>query len=249
MTRISVIELYGMHSPNVRKVGILLEELQLDYRLQHVAVFRGDQFEPEFLAMNPLGKVPVLVDHNRGKGKPLFESGAILLFLAETYGDFMPVDGMDRHEVMSWLMLQMANIGPMLGQYNHFQLLQGQVDPYATSRYRNQARRLYRLLDGRLADHDWIAADRYTVADIAIYPWATYLEQHGFDPKQHPNLLRWRDTIKQRPAIERSSQRFSEAFNREAEETRKAATRAQLDRFFGREQDMPEVDFSAVTRS
>lgn len=244
-----MIELYGMQSPNVRKVGIMLEELGLDYQLRHVAVFRGDQFEADFLALNPLGKVPVLVDHRRGEGKPLFESGAILFYLAETYGDFLPQEGMARHEVMSWLMVQMASIGPMFGQHNHFQLLGHQAEPYAAARYRNQARQLYRRLDERLAGRQWIAGDHYSIADMAIHPWSTYLEQHGFDPQDHPALIDWRNRISERPAVARSAERFAAAFNQASTESRRAATPEQLDRFFGREADSPVVDFMAVTKA
>lgn len=244
-----MIELYGMQSPNVRKVGILLEELGVDYDLHHVAVFRGDQFEPEFLALNPLGKVPVLVDHGRGAGKPIIESGAILFYLAETYGAFLPQAGMDRYEVMSWLMVQMAAIGPMFGQHNHFQLLGRQAEPYAAARYRNQAKRLYRQLNERLMERKWIAGDSYNIADMAIYPWSLYLERHGCDPQDHTALIRWRDEIDERPAVARSAERFAAAFDQESQATRRAATPEQLDRFFGREaDDMPPADFSGITK-
>lgn len=243
-----MIELYGMQSPNVRKVGILLEELGLDYRLHHVAVFSGDQFQPDFLAMNPLGKVPVLVDHQRGEGVPLFESGAILVYLAETYGGFLPRAGMARHQVLSWLMAQMANVGPMFGQHNHFQLLNRQAEPYAAARYRNQCRRLYSVLDGRLAERRWLAGDDYSIADIATYPWSLYLEQHGFEPADHPALCEWRTRIGERPAVSRSTARFAEAFNAPSTESRRNATQEQLDRFFGREPDSPPADFSHITK-
>ncbi len=244
-----MIELYGMQSPNVRKVGILLEELALDYRLRHVAVFSGEQFEPAFRALNPLCKVPVLVDHDRGQGQPLFESGAILFYLAETYGGFLPAEGMARHEVMSWLMVQMASIGPMFGQHNHFQLIRSQADPYAATRYRNQSKRLYRVLDDRLAEREWLAGDAYSIADVATYPWALYLEQHGFEAAEHPNLMRWRAAIADRPAVARSWSRFDEAFTAPSTESRRTATADQLDRFFGREPDSPEADFSWITRA
>jgi len=243
-----MIELHGMSSPNVRKVGILLEELGLDYALHHVAVFRGDQFNPGFLAMSPLGKVPVLIDHTRGDGRPLIESGAILFYLAETYGAFLPASGMDRYEVMSWVMVQMASIGPMFGQHNHFQLLGAQADPYASTRYRSQSQRLYRALDDRLASREWLAGGAYSIADIATYPWALYLEKHGFEPAQHPSLLRWREVIGQRDAVKRSWERFAAAFDQESQQTRRTATPAQLDRFFGRAADDPPADYSAVTR-
>ena len=244
-----MIELYGMFSPNVRKVGIMLEELGLDYELCHVAVFRNDQFEPRFLAMNPLGKVPVLVDDVGGRRMPIFESGAILLYLAETYGALLPASGAARYEVMEWLMVQMASIGPMFGQLNHFQILGAQADPYAAARYRSQSERLYRLLDERLTSRDWIAGTEYSVADIAIYPWAGYLEQHGFDPAAHPALMRWRDAIGARPAVQRMIERFAAAYTEEGERTRRASTAEQLDRFFGRDPANPPADFSSVVKA
>ena len=240
------LTLYGMGSPNVRKVGIMLEELELPYVLEHVAVFSGEQFKPDFLAMNPLGKVPVLIDP--ALGRPLFESGAILFWLAERSGAFLPAEGPNRYQVMQWLMVQMASIGPMFGQLNHFQLLPKNGDPYSHGRYKAQAERLYHVLDERLAARDWIAGEAYSIADIATYPWALYLERHGFDPAAHRALLRWRDTITARPAVVRSTARFNEAFTAVSTSTRRAATAADLDRFFGRTQDMPAADFSAVKR-
>ena len=243
-TQTQPLILYGMQSPNVRKVVILLEELELPYELRHVAVFKGEQFTPEFLAMNPLAKVPVLVDPRLGR--PLAESGAILFWLAERGGRFLPAEGPDRYEAMQWLMVQMALIGPMLGQLNHFQML-SQGNDYARGRYAAQAERLYRLLDDRLAAREWIAGDGYSIADIAIWPWATYLEQHGFDPAAHPALLRWRGAIEARPAIARAAARI-QAIAPLATETRRAATREDLDRFFGRTAAMPAADYSAVVR-
>jgi GST-like protein len=243
-----VIELHGMSSPNVRKVGILLEEFGLDYTLHHVAVFRGDQFEPSFLAMNPLAKVPVLVDRARGDGQPVIESGAILIYLAETYGGFLPPSGMGRYAVMSWVMVQMASIGPMFGQHNHFRLLGAQADPYSAARYRTQSQRLYQALEDRLRTREWLAGDAYSIADIATYPWALYLEQHGFERADYPSLLRWRETVGQRDAVRRSWERFATAFNEESQVTRRAATAEQLDRFFGRETQSPTADYSAVTK-
>ena len=242
----ATLTLYGMTSPNVRKVAIMLEELELDYVLRHVAVFGGEQFAPEFLAMNPLAKVPVLVDP--ALGRPIFESGAILFWLAERSGAFLPADGPGRYDVMQWLMVQMSLIGPMFGQLNHFQLLPGDSEPYATGRYTAQAERIYGLLNERLSEQEWIAAGAYSIADIATYPWAMYLERHGFDPAPYPALRRWCDAITARPAVARAAKRLDEAFTDIAAQTRRAASPADLDRFFGRTPSMPAIDYSRVTR-
>jgi len=236
---------YGMHSPNVRKVLIMLEELELPYELRHVGVFKGEQFTPEFLALNPLAKVPVLVDPKLGE--PLAESGAILFWLAERSGAFLPAQGPARYAVMQWLMVQMANVGPMFGQLNHFQLVGQGGEAYARGRYAAQAERLYRLLDDRLADHEWLAGEAYSIADIATHPWAHYLEQHGFDAAQHPHLARWRKAIDARPAIARVKERLAGDFLVIANEMRRSATTSDLDRFFGRTETMPPADYSAIT--
>jgi len=238
--------LYGMGSPNVRKVVIMLEELELPYELRHVAVFKGEQFSPEFLALNPLGKVPVLVDP--ALGKPLAESGAILFYLAERAGRLLPAEPPARYEVMQWLMVQMASIGPMLGQVNHFQLLPQGTEPYALGRYRAQAERLYRLLDDRLAAADWLAGGAYSIADIATYPWALYLPRHGFNATAFPALTRWCETIGARPAAQRADARMDEAFTIVSTQTRRSATPRDLDLFFGRTANVPAADYSAVTR-
>ena len=246
MSNASPLILYGMGSPNVRKVAIMLEELDLAYELRHVAVFKGEQFTPEFLAMNPLGKVPVLLDPKLGR--PLAESAAILFWLAERSGRLLPTSGPDRYEIMQWVMVQMASIGPMLGQLNHFKLLPKDSEPYAFGRYFAQAERLYRLINERLITRDWIAGDDYSIADVATYPWMLYLERHGFDATKFPAMLRWRDSITARQAVMRADQRMSEAFTAISTQTRRAATPEDLDRFFGRSQDVPSADFSSAIR-
>jgi GSH-dependent disulfide-bond oxidoreductase len=237
--------LHGMGSPNVTKVVIMLEECGLDYQLRHVAVFGQEQFSPEFLKLNPLGKVPVLEDPKLGI--PLAESGAILHYLAEREGKFLPAAQPARAEVMQWLMVQMANVGPMLGQVNHFSLVQKRGShPYAEARYLAQAEKLYRLLDDRLATHEWIAGGDYSIADMAMQPWANYLEPHGFDSAAHPHLLRWRSIVAARPAVQRALARAHEGFFVAAEQSRKAASDEDLDQFFGRAASVPPADFSSV---
>ena len=238
--------LHGMGSPNVIKVVIMLEELGLPYELRHIAVFAQEQFEPAFLALSPLGKVPALEDPRLGV--PLAESGAILFWLAEREGRFFPQEQPARAQVMQWLMVQMANVGPMLGQFTHFNLVPAGSQPYAHGRYGAIAGKLYRDLDNRLRDLAWLAGGEYSIADIATQPWAWYLERHGFDPREHPHLVEWRERIAARPAVVRALARADEAFTQVATQTRKAATDADLDTFFGRTEKVPPTDYSAIRR-
>jgi GSH-dependent disulfide-bond oxidoreductase len=229
-----MIDLYGMSSPNVRKVVILLEELDIRYRLIHVKVFREAQFDPEFLALNPLSKVPVLVDHDRqGDAGPIFESGAILIYLAETYERFMPKAGADRYEVIQWLMAQMAQIGPMFGQHNHFLSMPSEASSYAAARYREQARRLYEALDRRLRDVEWLAGNAYSIADIATFPWAAYCDRHGFSWSDFPSLERWYRRISSRDAVSCADEALLTIAEAD-KEMRRTATSQQLDRFYAR---------------
>ena len=239
--------LHGMNSPNVTKVVLMLEECGLDYDLRHVAVFKQEQFAPEFLALNPLGKVPVLQDPDAGV--TIAESGAILHYLAEREGRFLPAAQPARAEVIQWLFVQMANYGPLLGQLNHFRLvLAPGTHPYAEARYAAATERLYRLLDERLATRQWIAGGDYSIADMAMQPWANYLEPHGFDSAAHPHLVRWRAEVAARPAVSRALARAHEGFTAIAEQTRKAASGEDLDKFFGRTETVPPADFSAVVK-
>jgi GST-like protein len=238
------IVLHGVSSPNVIKVILMLEELGLDYRLNFVDVFRGGQFEGDFLSKNPLGKVPVLEDPKLGF--PLAESGAILFWLAEREGRFLPTTQPARAEVMEWLMIQMANVGPMLGQFTHFNIVPPETAPYARARYGAIAERLYRILDERLSRHAWLAGGDYSIADIATQPWAYYLERHGYDASAYPALVDWRERIQARPAAQRVGPRVEEAFSGPSSVTRKAASDADLDRFFNRTDKVPVADYSAV---
>lgn len=239
-----MITLLGVASPNVVKVAIMLEELGLPYELQHVSLFEGEQFTPEFRALNPLGKVPVLLDP--AADRPLAESGAILIWLAERHRAFLPVEGADRYEVLQWLMVQMSSIGPMLGQFTHFSLLPHGAEPYARGRYGALAERLYGLIDERVAERDWIAGDAYSIADIATLSWAEYSGRHGFSRDAYPAMTRWCDRLAARPAVARAKARIAEAFLPPAAETLKTAKESDLDRFFGRTEAMPNQDFSAA---
>lgn len=235
-----MITLYGMSSPNVRKVAIMLAEQELEYELKHVDVFRG--VSPEFLKLNPLGKAPVLVD----KGRPIIESGAILMYLAETYGGFLPKEGPERWEVIEWLMVQMGAVGPMLGQLNHFQMVAPAEASYGLARYRLQAQKLYRALDQRLADREWLAGGAYSIADMATHPWAFYLEPHGCDPAVHPNLVRWRSAIDARPAVVQAAERFNKTLGPADGQSFSQATEAQLDKFYMRPPNGPELDYKRM---
>lgn len=236
--------LHGMQSPNVIKPILMLEECGLTYELRHVAVFAGEQFDPQFLARSPLGKVPLLEDPRLGA--PLVESGAILLWLAEREGRFLPTTQPQRAQVLQWLMIQMANLGPMLGQLTHFGIVPADTAPYARARYHAIAARLYRALDTQLATHEYLAGGDYSIADMATQPWSYYLERHGFAADEYPALVRWRDAIAARPASIRALARADAAFSEVANRTRRAASDHDLDRFFSRTDQVPAADFSAV---
>lgn len=195
--------LYGMSSPNVRKILIMLEELELAYDWRHVAVFAGENLSPEFRTLNPFAKVPVLVED--AVAEPIFESGAILIYLAETYGpDLLPASGPARWETLKWLMAQVANVGPVFGNHNHFRHDPARA-PYAAERFRRTAAELYRILDRRLGERPWLAGDAYSIADIATFPWARYLHRHAMTPEELPNLAAWLARISERPAVHRAA--------------------------------------------
>jgi GST-like protein len=238
-----MIELYGSGSPNVVKVAIMLEEIGRPYRGHLVDVLHGAQFAPAFLALNPLGKVPVVVDPDGG-AQPIFESGAILIYLAETYAPALfPTAGPARWEVLKWLIVQVAYAGPMLGQLNHFQLVEGQAESYAAARYRDQAARVYGDVENRLAVVPWLGGDSYSIADIAMYPWSGYLVRHGFDVARFPNLAAWRERIDARPAVQRARAAIK-ALTGDSKSTAPIDD-AGIDRFFGRSKPGPKADFES----
>jgi GST-like protein len=197
-----VIDLYTWSTPNGRKVSILLEECALPYKLYAINIGKGEQHTPEFLAINPNNRIPAIVDAEGPGGKPLplFESGAILIYLAEKTGKFMPRDARTRLICLQWLMFQMGGVGPMFGQAHHFLRAAPEPVPYGIKRYTDEARRLYGVLNKRLGESAYLA-DEYSIADIATYPWIARHEWHKVDLAEFPAVKRWYDTIGARPAV------------------------------------------------
>lgn len=195
-----MIDLYTFTTPNGRKASIMLEEVGLPYNVHKIDITKGEQFTPEFVAINPNSKIPAMVD--RDTGITVFESGAILIYLAEKTGKFLPSDTEERFQVLSWLMFQMGSVGPMFGQLNHFKKFAPEKIPYAIERYEKETLRLYSVLDKQLAEREFICGD-YSIADIATYPWVASYKFQGLTLDNHPNLKRWVETVQQRPAVER----------------------------------------------
>lgn len=200
---IAMIDLHYWPTPNGYKIALFLEEAGLPYRLLPVNIGKGEQFRPEFLAIAPNNRIPAIVDHApAGGGAPiaLFESGAILLYLADKSGRFIPADLRGRNEVLQWLFWQMGGLGPMAGQNGHFNVYAPEKVPYAIDRYVRETARLYGVLDRRLADRPFIAGTDYSIADMACYPWIVPHSAHQQDLGEFPHLKRWFDAIAQRPA-------------------------------------------------
>ena len=199
-----MIEFYTWTTPNGRKVSIMLEEVGLPYRVHPIDISKGDQFKPEFVAINPNSKIPAIVDTDGpdGKSLPVFESGAILIWLAEKTGRFLGPDKRKRIEAIEWLMFQMGGVGPMFGQAHHFRKFAPEPVPYAIERYSKEAQRLYGVLDGRLAQAEYLAGD-YSIADMATYPWVARHEWQGVDLAEHANVKRWYEAMGARPAVQR----------------------------------------------
>jgi GST-like protein len=200
-----MIEVYSWATPNGHKVHIMLEECALPYRAIAVDIGAGDQFKPDFLAISPNNKIPAIVDPDGPDGKPisLFESGAILLYLAAKTGRFLPAETRGRYEVLQWLMFQMGSVGPMLGQAHHFRSYAPEKIDYAVNRYTSEARRLYGVMNDRLAKSKYIGGPEYSIADIAIYPWLRSWKNQGIAWSDHPHLKGWFDEIGARPAVKR----------------------------------------------
>lgn len=200
-----MIDLYSWATPNGHKVHIMLEECGLSYKVHPIDIGVGDQFKPEFLKISPNNKMPAMVDQDGPGGKPMsmFESGAILLYLASKTGKFLPADIRDRWSTLQWLMFQMGGVGPMLGQAHHFRNYAQVKIPYAIDRYVNEANRIYGVIDRRLAQSPYIACDEYTIADMAIWPWLRLPDKQGVDKADFPHFCRWFDKIAARPAVQR----------------------------------------------
>jgi GST-like protein len=200
-----MIEIYTWVTGNCHKVHIALEELELSYEVKPINIFNGEQFAPEFLAINPNNKVPAIVDLDGPGGSPyqLFESGAILLYLAQKTGKLLPSDTAKRFQAIQWLMLQMSGVGPMGGQALHFRQFASEKIPYAIDRYTNEISRLFRVIEARLEQARYLVEDEYTIADIALFPWVRMEQRLGQSFDDLPNIKRWYEEISARPAVQR----------------------------------------------
>jgi GSH-dependent disulfide-bond oxidoreductase len=203
-----MIDLYTWATPNGHKVAIMLEEIALDYRVHPIDIGNEEQFAPGYVAINPNGKIPTIVDQEGPGGDPftVFESGAILIYLAEKTGRLLSPDPRPRSQAIQWLMFQVGGIGPMFGQAQHFRRFAPQPLPYAIERYSKEAARLYGVLDRRLGADQFLAGGGYSIADIATYPWVTRHEWQGVLLTDYPNVRRWCETVGQRPAVQRGMQ-------------------------------------------
>jgi len=225
-----MIDFYTLTSPNVIKIFIALEETKLPYNIKPIDVWKGEQFTPEFTKINPNQKVPVIVDHEGPGGKPytVIESGAILLYLADKTNSLMPADKAKRFDVLQWLMLQVASLGPMSGQLVHFSKF-APGHEYSHSRYRTEVNRLFDLFDKRLADNAYLGGDEYSIADIAAFPWLRNTALLGIDMSTRPNIARWVATIGERPAVKEALAKVATITS-----VRDTATEDAKDRLWGR---------------
>ena len=228
------IELWSWPTPNGHKVHIMLEEVGLPYTPVAVDIGAGEQFRPEFLAITPNHRIPAIVDPDGPGGQPLalFESGAILIYLAEKTGRLIPADPRARYVCLQWLMFQMGGVGPMFGQRNHFHEYAPEKIPYAMQRYDNEVGRLHRVLETRLSAAAWLAGDEYSIADVATYPWVRHPEKRGVDVAQFPSVDRWIKAVEARPAVQRGVEVLTE-------HRREGMTEAEREVLFGGKQFSP----------
>jgi GST-like protein len=228
----TMIDFYALTSPNVQKIYIMLEETGLPYKENHIDVWKGDQFTPEFGKINPNRRIPAIVDHEGPGGKPytVIESGAILIYLAEKAGRFLPADPIGKYDVLQWLMVQVAGVGPMFGQWNHFKLFAPKDNnDYSMSRYQTEVRRLYDVLEERLGKSAYLGGPEYSIADIATWPWTRNHAAHGVNIDEKPNFKRWFNAIAERPAVKKALEKIGAI-----KSNRDTASDDQKDRFFGR---------------
>jgi GST-like protein len=207
-----MITFHAWPTPNAHKISIMLEECALPYRVEVVDITAGDQFEPDFLAISPNNRMPAIVDDDGRGGETVsvFESGAILIYLAEKTGKFLPADGVGRYRVMEWLIFQMANLGPVCGNAHHFRDAAPERIPYATERFTREAGRLYGVMDRRLADTPYLAGDDYSIADMACWPWVRVHRYHGQAWEPFPHVKAWFDRIAARDAVQKGMQLLAE---------------------------------------
>jgi len=207
-----MITLYTWATPNGKKIQIMLEETGLDYQAIPINISAGDQFKPDFLKISPNNKIPAIVDSEGPGGKPysLFESGAILVYLAGKTGRFLGKTDREKYDVLQWLMLQMGGVGPMLGQAHHFRIYAPEKVPYGIERYSKEAQRIYGVLNTRLAESKFLGSNSYSIADIATWPWIASHANQGVDLKDFPHVLRWFDQIAARPAVQRGIKLFAD---------------------------------------
>lgn len=230
-----MITLYAMDSPNVHKVTLMLEELEYEYEVHFIDVWNGEQFTQAFRSLNPNSKVPVLIDTEGPDGRPItiFESGAILIYLAEKSGRFLAPSGVKRIAQLEWMMIQMTGVGPMFGQHVHFTHYAPEPFPYPQQRYRGEAVRLVDLLEERLGAAEFLGGEDYSIADIATYPWIRILHFLQISLETRPNLLRWKNLIADRSAAHRLEERTKKDSGN-SESGRAKADADKLDRYFGR---------------
>lgn len=214
-----VLQLYYWPTPNGWKVTILLEEIGLPYQVVPVNIGRGDQFTPEFLRISPNNKMPAIVDPDGPGAAPLsvFESGAIMIYLADKKSLFLPKNPRERSDALQWLMFQVGSVGPMLGQLHHFRNYALKQIEYAVTRYSNEARRIYAVLDKQLADHEYLAGD-YSIADMSVFPWIVPYKKQGIDLAKYPAVQRWFERINARPAVQRGLAVMNEARSEKPDE-------------------------------
>ncbi|MGC1777731.1 MAG: glutathione S-transferase N-terminal domain-containing protein [Xanthobacteraceae bacterium] len=227
-----MIDLYALTSPNVQKIYIMLEETKLPYKEHFVDVWKGEQYDQDFVKINPNSKIPAIVDGDGPGGKPytVIESGAILMYLAEKTGKFLPTDMAKKYDVLQWLFFQTSGVGPMFGQFTHFKLFAPKEgNDYSMTRYQTEVKRLYGVMEKRLAHAPYLAGSEYSIADVATFPWTRNHDAQGVKWEDHPNLARWFKSIDERPAVKAALAKVGAI-----KSNRDTANDDQRDRFFNR---------------